>query len=372
MNPRERLLKTLNGEETDRVPISMYEFDGFYDDWIYDHPEYMRILEYAERKTDKMYFWTPSDSKPVLFYGVVEEENLERKTWKEGESTYAKTTIKTPKGTVSSISRQDSGVHTSWTIEHLCKSEQDARKILSIPYEPWRPPVDTFSKLDDKLNGSGLVLVDIPDALCLTVDLFGLTRFLRTYMTHKSLILELMDFFHERICSYLRHLLAEGAVTIYRVVGPEYATPPYLHPKEFDRLVTSYDVDLVELLHRYGGYARLHSHGKVKRVLSSFKEMGIDATDPLEPPPDGDIELNEARQVLGSEVTLVGNIEERLFEVGSKGDIERAVKKAVKAGTKDGGFILCPTAMPLTTPLRRRIQENIIFYIDCGLKYGRL
>lgn len=32
MDSRERLLKTLNGEETDRVPISLYEFDGFYDD----------------------------------------------------------------------------------------------------------------------------------------------------------------------------------------------------------------------------------------------------------------------------------------------------------------------------------------------------
>jgi len=371
MNSRQRLIKTLNGEGTDRVPISLYEFDGFYDDWIFDHPEYVEILEYAEGKTDKMYFWTPSDGKPVLFYGVIEEESLQRTTWKEEESTYTKTVIKTPKGTVCSVSRQDSGVHTSWTIQRLCKNVEDAKKILSIPYEPWQPRVDSFSKLDERLSGSGIVLGDVPDALCLTVELFGLTKFLKMYMMHRNLILELMDFFHERILNYLRHLLTEGAVTLYRIVGPEYATPPYLHPREFDRLVTSYDVDLVDLLHRHGGYARLHSHGRVKRALSSLKEMGVDAVDPLEPPPDGDIELSEARRILGSEVTLIGNIEERLFEVGSKRDIERAVKKAIEEGSIDGSFVLCPTAMPLTTPLSRRAQENIIVYIDCGLKYGK-
>lgn len=372
MNSRQRLIKTLKGEGTDRVPISLYEFDGFYDDWIFDHPEYVEILEYAEGKTDKMYFWTPSDSKPVLFYGVIEEESLQRTTWKDERSTYTETEIKTPKGTVCSVSRQDSGVHTSWTTQQLCKNAEDAKKILSIPYEPWQPRVDSFSKLDKKLNGSGIVMGDVPDALCLTVELFGLTRFLKMYMLHRNLILELMDFFHERILNYLRHLLKEGAVALYRIVGPEYATPPYLHPREFDRLVTSYDVDLVDLLHRYEGYARLHSHGRVKRVLGSFKEMEVDAVDPLEPPPDGDIELSEARKILGREVTLIGNIEERLFEVGSKGDIEKAVRKAIEEGAYDGSFILCPTAMPLTTPLSKRIQENIIFYIDCGLKYGRI
>ncbi|RLI37022.1 hypothetical protein DRO55_02295, partial [Candidatus Bathyarchaeota archaeon] len=64
--------------------------------------------------------------------------------------------------------------------------------------------------------------------------------------------------------------------------------------------------------------------------------------------------------------------EERIFEVGSRLDIERWVRRAINEGAQGGGFILCPTAMPLTTPLSERIKENIIHYIDCGLKYGKL
>ncbi|RJS92137.1 hypothetical protein CW705_03175 [Candidatus Bathyarchaeota archaeon] len=369
---RSRLMRALKGEEIDRVPISLYEFDGFYDKWIYNHKEYVEILEYAKGKTDKMYFWAPQSVEPVLFYGMIEREYISRESWRNGKSVYTRVTIETPRGSVSRIIRQDDDVHTSWIVKHFCESLEDASKILSIPYKPWRPNVDSFFRLDEKLGDEGILLGDIADALCLTVGLFGFSRFLKLYMRNREMIFDLMDYFHERVYNYLEHLLKSGAVTIYRICGPEYATPPFLNPREFDKLVTSYDSELVDLLHRYGGYARLHSHGRVKRVLPYMREMNIDAIDPLEPPPDGDVELREARKLLGSEVVLMGNIEERLFEMGSKRDIERSVKKAIKEGASGGGFILCPTAMPITTPLRREIQQNIIHYIDCGLKYGRL
>jgi len=372
LTSRQRLLRTLRGEKPDRVPISLYEFDGFYDDWIYDYPEYVNILEYAKDKTDKMYFWSPPGDKSVLFYGVMDEQDIETTEWKEGKSIYTKTEIKTPRGKLSSLSRQDEGVHTTWTIEHLCKDEKDAEKILSLPYLPWRPPVDSFFELDRELGDSGIVMGDIPDALCLTADIFGFTRFLTTYIDNPKLIFKLMDFFQERIYDFLEYLLTNGAVTLYRIVGPEYATPPYLSPKEFDKLVTAYDRELINLLHRYGGFARLHSHGKISKVMKSFLEMEIDATDPVEPPPDGDVELKEVREILGEKVTLIGNIEEKLFHMGGKEDMEKAVRKAIEGGASGGPFILCPTAMPLTTPLARKIQENIIHYIDCGVKYGEI
>ena len=373
MTSRERLLHTLKEEKVDRIPISLYEFDGFYDRWIYNYSEYAKILEYAKDKTDKMYFWSPESKRPNLFYGEVDEKSIETKKWEKEKSIHTKTIIKTPKGEISSLTRQDEGVHTTWTIENLCKNEADAERILSLPYLPYRPSIDSFFALDKKLGDAGIILGDIPDALCLTVEIFGFTKFLLMYMDNQKLIFKLMDFFRERLYNYLKYLLEKGAVTMYRICGPEYATPPYLHPEEFDKLVTPYDKELIKLLHRYQGFARLHSHGKIKRALKSFIEMEIDSTDPIEPPPDGDIELKEAREILGDKITLIGNIEERLLETGSKEEIDKSVRKAIEEGkTSNGGFILCPTAMPLTTPLNKKVQENIIHYIDCGIKYGTI
>ena len=371
LTSRERLLRVFNGEIPDRIPISLYEFDGYYDSWIHNYPEYVEILEYARGKMDKMSPWYPESDRPVLFYGEIDRENIESLSWKEDKSVYTRRIIKTPRGELSSTTRQDEGVHTSWTIEHLCKDEADAEKVLSLEYIPWKPSTDSFFKKVDEIGESGIVIGDIPDALCLTVELFGFYEFIMLYTDNPAIIFKLIEFFQERLYNYLSHILSNGVVTAYRIVGPEYATPPYLSPEDFKKLVAGYDKEIIDLLHKYGGKARLHSHGKVKRVLETISEMSIDAIDPLEPPPDGDITLKEARDILSDRVIMIGNIEERLFEVGTKEDIESAVKTAIEEGASGGPFILCPTAMPLTTPLDKMIQENIIHYIDCGIKYGK-
>jgi len=371
MNSRERLLKTLKKEKPDRVPVSLYEFDGFYDSWIRDYPGYAEILEYAEDKTDKMYFWYPEQKSPALYYGEIDSSDIRSETREEKGSVHERTVVRTPKGELSSCVRYDEGVHTGWQIEHLCKNTEDAEKLLSIPYVPYEPDVSSFAERDKELGEKGILMGDIPDALCMTVELFGFNDFLMIYMDSPDIIFRLLDFFQERVYTYLNYLLENGAVTVYRIVGPEYATPPYMNPDAFDSLVTVFDTELVSLLHRYGGWARLHSHGKIKEVLPSFLEMGIDATDPVEPPPQGDITLKEARKVCGNDVVLIGNIEERLFEAEDKQDVEMAVKQAMEEGPAENGvFILCPSAMPLSTPLDRRVKENIMHYIDCGLAYG--
>ena len=384
LTSRQRLLNTLDSKPVDRIPISLYEFDGAYDSWIYQYPEYQAILDYARapletspfltgnRKTDKLYFWGPKSDIPNIYYGELEKENILTTSWKEKNSTFIKRNLKTPKGELITQSRQDDGIHTGWKIEYFCKTAEDAEKILSLPYIPWKPSVASFFELDKKLGETGIILGDIPDPLCLTVDLFGFSEFLMVYIDNPELIFRLLVSFHERIYQYLKHLLENGATTLYRICGPEYATPPYLSPADFDKLVTPYVTELIKLIHHYDAKARLHSHGKIQKALPSLARMEPDAIDPLEPPPDGDAELSEIREVLGNKVVLIGNIEERLFEVGSKEDIETAVQKAIDEGAKDGPFILCPTAMPLTTPLDPKICENIIYYIDCGIKYGKV
>lgn len=371
LTSRERLLKVFNGEIPDRVPISLYEFDGHYDSWIYNYREYVEILEYAKGKTDKMSPWYPSSDNPTLFYSEIDKEDIKSFSWQEGKSLYTKTIIKTRKGELYTLKRQDEGVHTTWTIEHLCKDEMDAEKILSLEYIPWRPSIESFFKKVDEIGECGIVTGDIPDAICLTVELFGFYKFLLLYIDNPNLIFRLIDFFQERLYNYLSHLLSNGVTTVYRICGPEYATPPYLSPEDFRKLVAKYDKEIIDLLHKYGGKARLHSHGKVKKVLEIISDIGVDAIDPLEPPPDGDITLKEARDILGDKVVLIGNIEERLFEIGTKDDIEVAVRTAIEEGASRGPFILCPTAMPLTTPLDEKIQKNIMHFIDSGIKYGK-
>jgi len=49
-------------------------------------------------------------------------------------------------------------------------------------------------------------------------------------------------------------------------------------------------------------------------VLSRFCDMGADATDPIEPPPQGDVLLRDVRRDFGRQLTLFGNIEASAIE----------------------------------------------------------
>ena len=82
-------------------------------------------------------------------------------------------------------------------------------------------------------------------------------------------------------------------IFIFRICGPEYATPPFLSPELFRRFVTPYLTEIIAEIRGAGAFARVHCHGRIARVLDQMVEAGAQGLDPIEPPPDGDITLGE-------------------------------------------------------------------------------
>ena len=134
--------------------------------------------------------------------------------------------------------------------------------------------------------------------------------------------------------------------------------------------VVKYDTELIRMIQEAGFFVQMHSHGKVGSVLDYIEQCAPDALEPLEPPPDGDIELAEVKKRIGEEITLCGNIEMRDFEIGTPEEIDAKVKRIMEDAKGEGGFILMPTATPITVPLEEHIAGNLIQFIDSGIEYG--
>jgi len=65
-------------------------------------------------------------------------------------------------------------------------------------------------------------------------------------------------------------------------------------------------------------------------------------------------------------VVAMGNVETSLFAVGTKEQIEEAVKSCIDIAAEGSGYILAPGCMiPLNAPL-----ENIRYFWEAALKYG--
>jgi uroporphyrinogen-III decarboxylase len=68
-------------------------------------------------------------------------------------------------------------------------------------------------------------------------------------------------------------------------------------------LIWPHQVKLVEAIHSFGGYARLHICGQTQHLWPGIARLGVDVFDV-----DHMVDLKEARKALGPKVSLAGNI----------------------------------------------------------------
>jgi hypothetical protein len=129
---------------------------------------------------------------------------------------------------------------------------------------------------------------------------------------------------------------------------------------------------MTRLLHDRGAKVRLHCHGKIARVLDMILATGCDGTDPCEPPPDGDIELDELkRRCFPRRCCLFGNMELKVLETETPQRVRDVVRRAMEQAKDGGGFVLMPTAAPINVPLAPQTEANYMAFIDAGLESGR-
>jgi uroporphyrinogen-III decarboxylase len=365
MNSRERLLRCMRHQPIDRVPISTYELVGWNETaWENQEPSYRKLMDTIRLYTDCIYMLNPKEKK---------NPNPAQETikWEVGESRYTKTLLHTNKGVLTSVQRKDWNIHTTWNLEHLLKDISDIDTYLSIPYEPPQFDMNAFHAEEANLGDKGVMMISIPDPICIAAELFEMSEFLVLAMTEPEKIKYFLDALHERQIHELRSMLKYNVKDVlFRICGPEYATPPYLSPEYFYNYVTCYLIPICREIKAAGGISRIHCHGKVRKVIDQFAMTEAEGIDPVEPPPDGDIELSELKRLYGRRFCLFGNLELKELEISDRTRIDQLVKKAMEDAKEGSGFVLMPTAAPINVPLSCKAEGNYLQMIESALRYG--
>lgn len=366
MTSKERILATISNQLPDRVPISMVGLIGWdKNSWENQQPSYANLMKYIREKTDCIY------RIGAIFKDVYLEQHRNIETWEENGNTYIRTTIVTPKGDLSKLDKKIPNVNTVWHIEHFIKNEKDIERYLSIPNNPKEADISRFKEQEIYLGERGIMMLDFPSPLCIVAELFEFGHFTINAFSHEDLFTRLLDKVFEQQMFYLENMLSKGAGPLFRIVGAEYATPPYLGPEQFHKYVCKYDSQLIKLIHDYGQYARVHCHGRVKEIMPHIIEIDADAIDPLEAPPSGDITLSEAKEKYGDDICLMGNIQLRDLEYCTSEEIRNIVINCMNDAKRGGNYILMPTASPINVPLSPITEENYRVMIDTALRFGQ-
>jgi hypothetical protein len=378
MTRRERLIATLRGEPVDRLAVNFYEIGGFDvnpsdpDEFnVYNDPSWQPLLQLAEQQSDLIRMRSPvrpRGHEPAL--GKVEtvdawhprDEFFKTEKFLADGCRFKRVTLKIAGRTMTSLTRRSPDLDTVWTLEHLLKNTDDLKAYLELPDEVFAEQIDVNRLIEEeeKLAERGIVMVDTEDPLCAAAYLFSMEDFMVVALTEQKL-------FHRLLEKLSRHIYTRTQVTaekfpghLWRIYGPEYATEPYLPPHLFEQYVVHYTGPIVEMIQKHGGFARIHCHGRIRAVLDHIVRMNPTAIDPIEPPPQGDVELSYVRRRYGKDLVLFGNIEFAEIENTEPAEFEKLVEKPLKEGTEGEGkgFVLMPSSAPICRKITPKVLAN--------------
>lgn len=378
MNRRERLMATLRGEAVDRPPVSFYEIGGWKLDPddpdpfnIYNAPDWRPLIRLAEQETDLIRMLGP-DKKPAA--GNCQDDFVKTETCMQGGSQFTRTTLTVARRTMTSLSRRDAGVSTTWTLEHLLKDIDDVQAYLQLPDQAFacEYSVEPLIAAEQELGERGIVMVDVGDPICQVASLFSMQDYTVLALTEPWLFHQLLQQHARYLYPMVEQVAREFPGHLWRVVGSEYASEPFLPPRLYQEYVVRYTQPIVEAIQKHGGYARLHSHGRLKNILPYIAGMGVSGLDPIEPPPQGDVQLIDVRHQYGAQMVLFGNIEASELELLPPPAFEARVAQALREGTAGPGrgFVLMPSACPYGRQLAPHVLANYQTMVRLAHGYG--
>ncbi len=389
MTGAERLLAAIKGDPVDRPPIWLREGFNIGGDpleepmgdvlgggvdrefllgWKRD-PLYQDLLRYVQPHVEVMRSWSVDGY--INRFLMIPPQYIHREAVPIDENIFQiDGWVETPSGKLTFRDEIRRGANTYWNIEHLVETVEDLRKLAAVPFE--FDPAQIEGYLQDfhmrrkALGDRGIMRIEYPSPIVAISAAMSLENFLTMSALEKDFFHELLEEITRRLLVITEAIFARGPLeTIVNFGGSEQCTPPMMAPEAFDDFIVPYDGKIIARLKEIGIPVNMHCHGKVRYALKKMIEMGVDASDPVEPPPSGNVTYAEAREITDGKLTLVGNLEFDELENRDSGYIRERVQEILSLGKER--LILGASAGPLNA-MTPQLVDNYKTWIDTYLE----
>lgn len=345
MTPKERMMAALRGETPDRVPLELAGFQFASTEQVEALQDPLR-RQISERIFDQSHYTVdiPSGINRML---VTPPQRIRHDRRQLPDRRVRITTrIDTPKGELSCETVFDPTSRTTWHVDYPVKTLADIEAIASVPWE-LPPSLDSVSlpKLPPDFHERGILETRLSSPMVCVAGMMNYQWFLELSLTEPALIAELTDICRRRILDCVARLAVIPELEYAWLGGSEWVTPPMGSPSLYDALVQEQEREIIQRLKvHHDIFVHVHCHGHVRHALQRCIERGADYTEPVEPPPDGDLTMSAAKALAAGRITLGGNIECRILCNGSEEAVSEAVTAAFEGGRER--FVLRPTEGP--------------------------
>ena len=369
MTSRERTLTAIRRGVPDRAPLKLWGAGPWHEP---TEPSYKKIFEWAGQYSDPTRGWGAGRG---IFLSATDkahwEEAVVRESVVEGFDEHTRALV-TPAGTLTSVSYVSRERKPGYTAKHLIETVEDAKAILSIPYEPIQFDAEAFRKVEAETGDRAPVQVGLADPMYTINAVIGSELFALWSIEERDLLHELIGEMARRELDLVERMLAEGIGPLFGYVGPELCIPPLQSPSDFRDLFCRYMKPVHDAIHEAGGLVWVHCHGDMKPVYEDFIAIGTDCLNPCEPPPIGGHTLAELKEKVAGRMALEGNVESGAFQLLSHDEMRQTCIECMEQGKPGGGFIYCATSDHSHWPvLSEHLLENFRIFVEVGIEHGK-
>lgn len=141
------------------------------------------------------------------------------------------------------------------------------------------------------------------------------------------------------------------------------ASGSLISPKQYREFALPYTKEIIAYLRKYADHITLHVCGNTTKVLKDIAATDADAFSL-----DQEVDLNVAKETVGHDIKLVGNVDPtQVLMQGTPDDVRQAVKENFQKAydSPNGYMILSGCGTPYATP-----EENIEAYMETSRYYA--
>lgn len=156
---------------------------------------------------------------------------------------------------------------------------------------------------------------------------------------------------------YGRWAIDEGADAIQLCVDYGNQNGPWMSTEMFRKFVKPALRREVDAFKRKGAFVVLHSDGYIMPILPDIVDAGVDAYQCIDV--IAGMKMWEVKEKFGDKICLVGNVDPRIIEYGTKCDVEKEVERCLREGGREGYILSASASVALNNN-----AENFIHMIN--------
>ena len=362
MNSRERFLRTINGEVTDRVPVTLFIQDhGHFIHQLYpdiDPLDYeqltFKVIDYQRSLGCDVFARMIFDlyhPLGICLGGV--DDGHETGTWKvkteertEGNNFIRESEITTPDGKLTQTfvrTAQNRGTYVYCCTKKpiTCEAELD----IAMKYEPemsdeyGKMVAGKIGRIKDYLGDDGILGTWVAGGPFNNASmLVDQNELYMLFMTDPGYFQKLMQYCINRTKSYTRAFIDAGADVM--LVGGN-VPGGFLGAEVYEQFILPHEKKYIDFIQDLGCPAVYHNCGEIMSLVNSYKKLGAKVIEPFSPVPLGDADLKEAIKIVNGDYVIIGGVDQvNLLQKGTPEDVRSVTKDTIERGKKNGPYII--------------------------------